>query len=57
MPLGKLLMDEFGAPALVDNDANAAALGEHHFGAGQGYDSLLYITVSTGVGGGWIVNG
>jgi glucokinase len=32
-------------------------LGEHRFGAGQGYDSLFYITVSTGVGGGWILNG
>jgi glucokinase len=40
----------------VDNDANVAALGEHRFGAGKGYDSLLYITVSTGVGGGWILN-
>lgn len=56
-PLGELLSEKFGAPALVDNDANAAALGEHRFGAGQGYDSLLYITVSTGVGGGWIING
>ena len=33
------------------------ALGEYRFGAGQGYDSLMYITVSTGVGGGWILNG
>lgn len=56
-PLGKMLEAEFGAPASVDNDANVAALGEHRFGAGQGYSSLLYITVSTGVGGGWILNG
>ena len=55
--LRSLLETEFSAPANVDNDANVAALGEHRFGAGQGYDSLLYITVSTGVGGGWILNG
>ena len=56
-PLRDLLEEEFGVPAGVDNDANVAALGEHRFGAGQGYDSLFYITVSTGVGGGWILNG
>jgi glucokinase len=57
IPLAQQLVEAFGAQALVDNDANVAALGEHRFGAGQGYDSLLYITVSTGVGGGWILNG
>jgi glucokinase len=56
-PLREVLEAEFGAPASVDNDANVAALGEHRFGAGQGCDSLMYITVSTGVGGGWILNG
>ncbi|MEH1862014.1 MAG: ROK family protein [Nostoc sp.] len=57
IPLKGLLEEEFGIPVGVDNDANVAALGEHRFGAGQGYDSLFYITVSTGVGGGWILNG
>lgn len=57
MPLAEMLEDEFGAPARVDNDANVAALGEYTYGAGKGYSSLLYITVSTGVGGGWILNG
>jgi len=56
-PLRELLLAEFGAPVSVDNDANVAALGDYRFGAGQGYNSLLYITVSTGVGGGWILNG
>ena len=56
-PISSLLEAEFGVPVSVDNDANVAALGEHRFGAGQGYDSFLYITVSTGVGGGWILNG
>lgn len=57
IPLQKLLEEEFTVPVSVDNDANVGALGEHFFGAGQGYDSLMYITVSTGVGGGWILNG
>ncbi len=54
--LKDLLEAELGVFVSVDNDANVAALGEHRFGAGQGYDSLFYITVSTGVGGGWILN-
>ena len=56
-PLAEILMQELGAPARVDNDANVAALGEKRYGAGLGYESLFYITVSTGVGGGWILNG
>lgn len=56
-PLREILKSKFGVPASVDNDANVAALGEYRFGAGVGYDDLLYITVSTGVGGGWILNG
>lgn len=56
IPLRQILETEFEAPTSVDNDANAAALGEHRFGAGRGYSSLLYITISTGVGGGWILN-
>lgn len=56
-PLQEVLVQEFSVPVRIDNDANVAALGEHRFGAGQGYDSLLYLTVSTGVGGGWILNG
>jgi glucokinase len=56
IPLQQLLQEDYNAPAIVDNDANVAAIGEHRFGAGQGYDSLFYITISTGVGGGWILN-
>lgn len=56
-PLQRLLEEAFGAPARIDNDANAAALGEHRFGAGRGVQHLLYVTVSTGVGGGWILDG
>jgi glucokinase len=57
IPLQEMLEQAFQAPAAVDNDANVAALGEAWFGAGRGASSLLYITVSTGVGGGWILNG
>lgn len=57
IPLKQLLEMEFGVPVSVDNDANVAALGEYRFGVGKGYESLMYITVSTGVGGGLILNG
>ncbi len=56
-PLRDLLAAELGVPVAVDNDANVAALGEWRFGAGQGCASLLYVTVSTGIGGGWILGG
>ena len=57
IPLQDLLQDKFTVPVSVDNDANVAALGEYRFGAGIGNNSLFYITISTGVGGGWIING
>lgn len=57
MPLRQTLERTFGAPVVVDNDANAAAVGEHRFGAGRGVDDSLYVTVSTGVGGGWVLGG
>ena len=44
-------------PCLIDNDANAGALGEFRFGAGRGVESLVYVTLSTGVGAGLILNG
>ena len=57
LPLGDRLAAEFGCPVAVDNDANVAALGEHRFGAGQGVADMMYVTVSTGVGGGWVLGG
>jgi glucokinase len=56
-PVVKIAEERLGVPALLDNDANAAALGEHRHGAGQGYRHLVYITQSTGIGGGVIVRG
>ena len=56
-PIVALVEGRLGVPALLDNDANAAALGEHRHGAGRGYSDLVYITISTGIGGGLIVRG
>jgi glucokinase len=55
-PIVSLLEERFGVKALLDNDANAAALGEHRHGAGRGLKHLVYITISTGIGGGVIVS-
>jgi glucokinase len=57
VPLAKILHDALGLDVVVDNDANAACLGEHRFGAGRGVADLVYFTISTGIGGGAIVNG
>jgi len=51
------LRQAFGVPMAFDTDVNAAALGEFTWGAGQGCDSLVYLTVGTGIGGGAIVHG
>jgi len=56
VPLKALMEAEFGLPAVVGNDANLAALAEQRFGAGQGVSDLIYITVSTGIGGGIITD-
>jgi glucokinase len=49
--------EAFGVPAVVENDATAAVLAEHRFGAARGADIALYLTLSTGVGGGSIIDG
>ena len=46
-----------GVPAAIENDADAAALAEARWGAGQGYPVFIYVTVSTGIGGGIVLNG
>lgn len=48
---------ETGLSAIMDNDANAGALGEGQYGAGQGHDPLFYMTLSTGIGGGILAHG
>jgi glucokinase len=57
IPLKQHLQERFKIPAAVGNDANLAALGEWRFGAGRGHEHLVYITVSTGIGGGVINDG
>jgi glucokinase len=56
-PLLQSLHDRLSLPVIVENDAIAAAYGEWVFGAGKGLRHLIYITVSTGIGGGAIVDG
>lgn len=57
VPIVALAEAEFGVPAVVENDATAAVLGEHRFGAARNRDIALYLTLSTGVGGGAIIDG
>lgn len=55
--VGRLVEEEFGLPVLLDNDANAAAMGEHLFGAGRGTRDMFYLIAHRGVGGAAIANG
>lgn len=57
VPLRKIFARSFSLPVAIDNDANCAALAEKTFGAGRKVRTLFYYTVSTGVGGGLIIDG
>jgi len=54
VPVRDLLTPYAKAPVVVANDAHAAALGEHNYGAGRGVSEMVYMTISTGIGGGVI---
>jgi glucokinase len=56
LPLRKLLEDALSIPVVIENDANAAALGEQWRGAGRDVASMILLTLGTGVGGGIILN-
>jgi len=56
-PLLAILQEELKLPVVLENDANAAALGENFYGSGKGIKNFIYITLSTGIGGGIVTNG
>ena len=57
IPLAKMIEDKFKLPVVLTNDANAAALGEMMYGAAQGMNDFIMITLGTGVGSGIVANG
>lgn len=57
VPVRDRLAAALGCRVFLENDANAAALAEWHFGAGRGFEHLVYLTMSTGVGGGLVLGG
>jgi glucokinase len=56
-PLREKLQSRFSIPVKLDNDTNAQALGEFRYGAGKGYNEMVFITISTGIGAGIILDG
>ena len=57
LPIVAMAEERYDRPAFLENDASAAAAGEHRFGAGAGTRHMLYLTISTGVGGGVMTDG
>jgi len=55
--VAELAEQAFGLPVALENDATAAAAGEHRYGAGSGTRHMVYLTISTGVGGGIVIDG
>jgi glucokinase len=54
-PVREKLSERFGVPVHIDNDANLAGLAEWKYGAAKGHHNVLYLTISTGIGGGVII--
>ena len=57
IPVVERFESELKIPCFLQNDANAGAIAEHLFGAGRGYDNIIFLTHGTGMGGGLILNG
>ncbi len=55
-PLRDVVAERLGLPVILDNDTNLCAVGEHRYGAGQGAKNMCYVTFSTGIGIGIIIN-
>lgn len=56
LPLQQFIKDKFSVPVLIGNDARLAVLGEWKYGAARGHHNIIYLTISTGIGGGVIIN-
>jgi glucokinase len=56
-PLKKWAQEQWGLPAFLQNDASVAGLAESLYGSGRGYARIFYMTIGSGIGGGWIVDG
>jgi glucokinase len=56
-PLSQRMSETLGVDVVVDNDANAQAYAEYRFGAGRGFDNVVFVTVSTGLGAGIVIGG
>ena len=56
-PFVSMFREHWDIPTVISNDANLAGLAEQRFGAGKGVQNLLFITISTGIGGGIVING
>ena len=52
----KIVKQETGLPAYVDNDANMMTIAEHRFGAAKGFRNIIFVALRTGIGGGIIIN-
>ena len=57
VPLRTLISERFGRSTFLGNDTNVAGLAEYHYGAGRGIRDMIYLTISTGIGSGIIVDG
>jgi glucokinase len=57
VPLAEVIEKRLSLPTFLENDGNAAALGEYSFGAGRDCEHMIYVTASTGIGGGFVLNG
>jgi len=57
VPVEKILSEKFGTKTYVENDARAAAIAENSVGSGKNFENFIYVTISTGIGGGIIIDG
>jgi glucokinase len=57
VPLAKIVNQESGLPVFIGNDANMMTIAEHRYGAGKGFNNIIFVALRTGIGGGIIING